>query len=242
MYVCHLIRHAPLQQIRNLIKRVTTQNTVLEGYRMPSTRITLLLACLCSLAAPAAAAAAAVSPGPSVEAVVHVVFANHLDVGFTGWDNETLNAYFHSHIPRAVSKGAVCTFGDCASCHAVAPCLHPSCHTRTVTVLPLTLKTASVPVCFFPFHNRSCGWQSGQPRQTPLRRMCGPHTPGCSHSTWTAPHTSEWPAPAWSSSRRCGQRCAQVCSCDGCGCCCCWWWSKVWISGSSCGIGNGSIL
>jgi hypothetical protein len=28
------------------------------------------------------------------------------DVGFTGWDNETLNAYFHSHIPRAVSGRA----------------------------------------------------------------------------------------------------------------------------------------
>jgi hypothetical protein len=24
-------------------------------------------------------------------------------VGFTSWDNETLNQYFHAHIPRAVS-------------------------------------------------------------------------------------------------------------------------------------------
>jgi hypothetical protein len=34
-------------------------------------------------------------------------------VGFTGWDNETLNAYFHSHIPRAVSGSswACITFG-----------------------------------------------------------------------------------------------------------------------------------
>eukprot|EP00878_Enallax_costatus_P022037 GHUV01023361.1.p1 GENE.GHUV01023361.1~~GHUV01023361.1.p1 ORF type:complete len:573 (+),score=177.34 GHUV01023361.1:634-2352(+) len=33
---------------------------------------------------------------------VHVVFSNHLDVGFTQLDNETLNAYFHDHIPRAI--------------------------------------------------------------------------------------------------------------------------------------------
>lgn len=102
LYVCHLTLHAPLSDQ----KSDQTQDAILGQPSMPSTPIILLLACLCSLTAPAAAAAvAATNPQqPTGDgAVVHVVFANHLDVGFTGWDNETLNAYFHSHIPRAVS-------------------------------------------------------------------------------------------------------------------------------------------
>ncbi|KAF6255451.1 hypothetical protein COO60DRAFT_212733 [Scenedesmus sp. NREL 46B-D3] len=33
---------------------------------------------------------------------VHVVFSNHLDVGFTDLDNEVINLYFHTHYPAAI--------------------------------------------------------------------------------------------------------------------------------------------
>lgn len=42
------------------------------------------------------------------------------DVGFTGWDNETLNAYFHSHIPRAVSRAL--NWGGGLGCRVLRAC------------------------------------------------------------------------------------------------------------------------
>ncbi|WIA20109.1 hypothetical protein OEZ85_005961 [Tetradesmus obliquus] len=33
---------------------------------------------------------------------VHLVFSNHLDVGFTDLDNEVINLYFHTHYPAAI--------------------------------------------------------------------------------------------------------------------------------------------
>lgn len=49
----------------------------------------------------------AADPGTNVT-IVHVVFGNHLDVGFAGvdpligTDSNVIDAYFHQHFPKAV--------------------------------------------------------------------------------------------------------------------------------------------
>lgn len=99
------LERASARILRRLDKVIIVQKDVvsLPGMTRPMGALVVWAACLSLVLATVLAA----DPGTNVT-IVHVVFGNHLDVGFAGvdpligTDSNVIDAYFHQHFPKAV--------------------------------------------------------------------------------------------------------------------------------------------